>query len=57
MRVKFALEVSATPCTEFDAVTVIGNFPPWVGVPERTPEEDRLTPVGSGPDSENVGAG
>lgn len=54
--VKVKLVEEAEP-TVFEAETVIGNKPPWVGLPERTPEEDRLTPVGSGPDSENVGAG
>ncbi|MDA8314029.1 MAG: hypothetical protein M0010_02485 [Actinomycetota bacterium] len=42
---------------EFVAVTVTVKLPPTLGVPERTPAEDRLTPVGSVPDSENVGAG
>ena len=35
-------------------VTVIGNEPPCVGVPERTPFAARLKPVGNGPAVVNV---
>ena len=41
----------------FDAVTVIGKTPFWVDVPESTPVEVRVTPVGRVPVSLSVGAG
>ena len=36
------------------AVTVIGKLPVWVGVPLRSPEFDRLIPVGKVPVNVNV---
>jgi hypothetical protein len=45
--------------TSFEAVSVSGYVPPVfeTGVPERTPLEFRITPVGRVPVSEKVGVG
>jgi len=40
---------SAGAAFESVTLTVIGNDPVWVGVPERTPEAERLIPAGSVP--------
>ena len=42
-------ETDRTPVHPFwsVAVTVIGNVPNWVGVPESTPAADNAMPVGS----------
>ena len=46
----------ASGATPFDAVKVTGKVPGAVGVPDSTPPV-KVTPEGSAPDSEMVGAG
>jgi hypothetical protein len=37
-----------------EAIIVIGKLPAWVGVPDRTPAEDKVSPGGSVPVSVNT---
>jgi len=54
VRVKLCVASGEIP---FVAVMVNVNTPAAVGVPLRDPPELKVTPVGSGPGVENVGAG
>ena len=54
VRVKLWVALGLIP---FDAVIVIGKEPDVAAVPERTPADERVTPLGRAPVSLKVGAG